>query len=110
MANAVTMFIQSYLSICENPQQIPKSPSDPNSVDNVGLLQLKLLLGLLPTKQLDVVGAVGTLGLLRLDDQAGLTAVRLVGLADATVVDFPTVLVGDLVFPFCGRLVDAGKR
>ena len=55
---------------------------------------------LLVAAGLDVVGPVAELGLARLDGEAGLAAVRLVGLANAAHVQCTAVLVRDLVGPF----------
>ena len=55
---------------------------------------------LLLSAGLDVVGPVADLGLLGLDGQAGLAAVRLVGLADATLVKRAAIFVLDLIGPF----------
>ena len=61
---------------------------------------LELQVRLLVTAGFDALGPVAELGLAGLDGEAGLAAVRLVGLADAAQVQRFAVLVRDLVDPF----------
>lgn len=56
---------------------------------------------LLHPPSLDVLGAIAEPAFLVLDGKTGIATVGLVWPADAAEVNLPTVLMGDLIGPFC---------